>query len=82
MTPRVGVQSTNVPPGTPPKNRTPTLKTYKPLQTPMDNVTARYLTNFKHRVETIARELAREQQNEPILELKYRGIPYSSKLVR
>jgi len=82
MTPRVGVQNLNVPPGTAPKNRTSRIKTYKPLQTPMDNATARYLVKFKTRVETIARELAREQQNEPILELKYRGIPYSSKLVR
>jgi molybdopterin converting factor small subunit len=45
----------------------------------MDNVTVRYFANFKRQVEATAKELARAMHQEPILELKYRGIPYSAK---
>ena len=46
---------------------------------PMDPARVRYLTNFKHQVETTAKELVRSLQQEPVLQLKYRGIPYSAK---
>ena len=45
----------------------------------MDNATIRHFTNFKRQVEATAKELARSLQQEPVLQLKYRGIPYSTK---
>ena len=48
-------------------------------QIAMDNLTIRHFTNLKQRVEASAKELARSLQQEPVLQLKYRGIPYSSK---
>lgn len=45
----------------------------------MDNATIRHFNNMKRQVEASAKELARSLQQEPVLQLKYRGIPYSSK---
>ena len=45
----------------------------------MDPARVRYLTNFKHQIETTTKALVRAIQQEPVLQLKYRGIPYSSK---
>ena len=48
-------------------------------QIAMDNATIRHFTNLKRQVEATAKELARALQQEPVLQLKYRGIPYGSK---
>ena len=48
-------------------------------QIAMDNATIRHFTNLKQRIEASAKELARSLQQEPVLQLKYRGIPYGSK---
>jgi hypothetical protein len=45
----------------------------------MDPARVRYLTNFKHQVEATAKALVRAMHEEPVLQLKYRGVPYSSK---
>ena len=45
----------------------------------MDPARVRYLTQFKAQVEATARALVRAMHAEPVLQLKYRGIPYSSK---
>lgn len=44
----------------------------------MDSVTVRHLANLKRQVEASAKELVRSLQQEPILQLKYRGVPYSN----
>jgi hypothetical protein len=45
----------------------------------MDSINVRYLSNFKRQVEATAKELVRSLQQEPVLQLKYRGIPYTAK---
>ena len=45
----------------------------------MDPARVRYLTNFKHQIEAKTKELVRSLHQEPVLQLKYRGIPYSAK---
>ena len=45
----------------------------------MDPARVRYLTNFKAQIETKTKELVRSLHQEPVLQLKYRGIPYSAK---
>ena len=45
----------------------------------MDPARVRYLTNLKATFTAKTKELVRSIQQEPVLQLKYRGIPYSSK---
>ena len=45
----------------------------------MDPARVRYLTNLKVAFTQKTKELVRSIQQEPVLQLKYRGIPYSAK---
>ena len=45
----------------------------------MDPARVRYLTHLKTQIETTAKALVRSLHQEPVLQLKYRGIPYSAK---
>lgn len=45
----------------------------------MDPARVRYLTNLKANFAAKTKELVRSLHQEPVLQLKYRGIPYSAK---
>ena len=68
-----------MPPRTTRLERTHYIASINSYQIAMDNATIRHFNNMKRQVEASAKELARSLQQEPVLQLKYRGIPYSSK---
>jgi len=68
-----------VPPRTKRLVRTQYIASINSYQIAMDNATIRHFTKLKQRIEASTKELARSLQQEPVLQLKYRGIPYGSK---